>query len=287
MVSILLAGVFFLNSAVYAMDLSKSTLLRNPLMTSNDAEDDKRLLETIIKTKIDKVHEELNENMAELTDLFEKTLSPLKNGVTNVSRIRKLFTPNEKEIYEIIIRHRELTIRFATLVDFVTENYFRFYLTLNRSNIDSPDRGLSGIIRDCLIEAMERIGLSPIQEDIIRGEASFSAHTYVKIKGKAPVKVPILGDMPLRDIPLLNLLFKKKDIMIVIDPATGQFIPENVGHVVVALYEEHDPIIREVSYKELDFAPEELDRLRKEFGEERRKVGNELVDALVSAPTDI
>ena len=226
-ISILLAGVFLLNSTLYAIDLPKKAHLRKPLMASEagKSEDEARLMlaaKKFIEDALKELDNELLEKQKELKELFKETLSPLADNNITVARIKDLLGSREEEIFDLIRQIREILIKTTIIVDDVD-----YYVNLRLHEDISPDSGLCFNLRNCLMSAMQDIDLSPEPVDIPEGTENLRVHRYFTVEGN--------------------------DGIIAIDIASGQFIPENIGRVGVELFSDYRERIEGAIFDSYDF----------------------------------
>jgi len=122
------------------------TYLRNPLIKEGRLRD---LEKKVIKVSM----QGAKKNYNQLLDLLTKTLSPLKDRVVTMDRLKELFEPNEKEIYRLISQIKENFIKKALLQD----NFHHYYI-LKRH--DLPEAALCQVVSTLVDTALKKIGLS-------------------------------------------------------------------------------------------------------------------------------
>ena len=133
---------------------------------------------------------------------------------------------------------REIMLKLAIIL-----NQRDSYVALSLVGDASPDLGICTLIGKSLEKAAEDIGLVLIPENI-ENDKGLWRHIYYKTKGSD-------GNM------------------IAIDPASGQFIPENIRRVAVALFKDYDREIRQAVNSRIFFSNAGKAHLEKEFEEIR------------------
>lgn len=141
-----LIGTLSLTSMAYCME----TYLRNPLIKEGRLRDLEKKVTKVSLREAKKNHTQL---LGELLDLITKTLSPLKDSVVTIDRLKELFEPNKEEIYQLISQIKENFIRKSLLQD-----NFHHYSILKRN--DLPETGLCQLVSTVVDAALKKIGLS-------------------------------------------------------------------------------------------------------------------------------
>jgi hypothetical protein len=165
----------------------------------NSSKDTQRLLDKLIKEEERQLYSEGWQKGLEFSKVLEDALQQLKGKDVTIEALCSCINPVEKEIYALIGEMRQIFIRMFLLQERGFPDYQYF------AKVDTPDSGLCYDVVYFAIPAFSSAGIMVKEEDMW---PTFS-HSY--------------------------LIIPSRDGQIAVDFASGQFIPENAGHVAISM----------------------------------------------------
>jgi hypothetical protein len=168
-----------------------------------------------ITIALQKIDQEASEQEDKLEKIFLLALEPLKDGKVTIERLNRLFSIKEEQIFALLKEIKKNRVRRALI-----NKDFSTYVQLEQN--DSPDSALCNITASFLAVALKELGLSP---NIVAIKDFNLEHYCVGLKAE--------------------------EGFIAIDVASGQIIPDNVGHVAVGLLDEYIKEFKEKAFAKI------------------------------------